>query len=161
MIEKIKQKPILFIVIGFLLLLLIGTTTFFLIKSSSKSKNTTSSATPTPVLPPADPSIVVTLEPLDPGKTVLLTISKLPKEIHSLEYELTYKTKENKTEGVFGMIKLESGESEVERELTLGTCSSGVCRYHSLSENKGILTIKFISTKGASRFQKEFNLLSF
>ncbi len=126
--------------------------------NSRKNTNTgTAGEEPTPFLPEADPRIQVELTPKDPGKTVLLKVSRLPKDINSLEYELKYKA-DSKSEGVFGLIKLDSGEDSIEREITLGTCSSGVCKYHNVT-SKGQLTIKFNSSKGASRFQKEFDLL--
>ncbi len=107
----------------------------------------------------ADPNIKVDLKPADLGKTLTLTITNYPSDITSIEYELTYQTENNKQEGVFGQIKLENREKSIQRELTLGTCSSGVCRYHNLTDGLGLLTIKFNSPKGASRFQKEFKLI--
>lgn len=107
----------------------------------------------------ADPNIKVNLKPADLGKTLTLTITDYSFDITSIEYELTYQTENNKQEGVFGQIKLENREKSIQRELTLGTCSSGVCRYHKLIDGLGLLTIKFNSPGGASRFQKEFKLI--
>lgn len=125
------------------------------LRSVSNSGSSGPAPTATPFLPPADPNIVVELIPLDPGKKVDLRISKIPQDITSVEYELKYKTTD-KTEGVFGTAQVEN--AAVTREITLGTCSSGVCKYHSIPSGKGMLTIKFNSTKGATRFQKEFKL---
>lgn len=154
--QKPKSKKFLVITAIAVILVFIGSSLLIL-----NNKNNTSSTTETDEdvsLPKADPNIKVDLSPKDPGKTVLLSISSLPNNIQTIEYELTYKTADNKSEGLFGIIKLNSGENSVERELTLGTCSSGVCKYHQV-EGKGKLTIKFDGSKGASRFQKEFDLL--
>lgn len=47
----------------------------------------------------------------------------------SVAYSLTYNTN-GKPEGVGGTIK-PSGESSASRTLLFGTCSGGVCRYHT------------------------------
>lgn len=47
----------------------------------------------------------------------------------SVSYSLTYETK-GKTEGVAGTIK-PAGENSTSRTLLFGTCSAGVCRYHT------------------------------
>ncbi len=156
LLDFIKEKKKLIVGVLFLLLLIWGGSS--IIKGRAGSGNITPTPSPTPFLPPADPNIVVTLVPKDRGKTVELTISNYADNMLSIEYELTYKAN-NKTEGVFGTIKIDKGMTTINRELTLGTCSSGVCRYHSLDDGKGILTIKFTSTVGATRFQKEFQLI--
>lgn len=156
--RKPPAKPKIFIITFFVVLLLIATGGILIIRAIRGSKVETEDVSPTPFLPPADPNIRVDLKPQDPGRTVLLTISGYSTDVDSIEYELVYNTSE-KQEGVFGEIKLQVGERSVSREITLGTCSSGVCRYHTIPSGKGTLTLKFTTKKGASRFQKEFNLL--
>lgn len=152
--EPKKKNPLIFVVIFILIIGLVwGGARILGIGGGSGSSGPAPTATP--FLPPADPNIVVELIPLTSGQTVDLRISKIPNDIASVEYELKYKTN-NKTEGVFGTAQVE--DSRVTREITLGTCSSGVCKYHTIPDGKGTLTIKFNSSKGATRFQKEFKL---
>lgn len=157
LVEKPKPKLLKFSIILLIAILLLGGVVLVL-ESRNKSNTSKESLAPTPFLPPADPRIKVDLQPLDRGKTVLLTISNYPEDVYLIEYELTYKS-DKKQEGVFGTIKLQPGETSITREITLGTCSSGRCVYHNLTDNKGLLTIKFNAKSGASRFQKEFALL--
>lgn len=151
-VEK-KKSPLMMIVIVVILLIIVGGGIGILRSKGSSSDGPAPTATP--FLPPADPNIVVELIPLDPGKAVDLRISKIPDDVTSVEYELKYKTSD-KTEGVFGTAQVE--ENRVTREITLGTCSSGVCKYHTIPSGKGTLTIKFNSPNGATRFQEEFQL---
>lgn len=155
-VVKPKSNLVKFAVIFLLIAGLIGGGILLLGKGRTSSIK--ESATPTPFLPPADPRIKVDLQPKDKGKTVLLTISNYPEDVYLIEYELTYRS-DKKQEGVFGTIKLQLGETSISREITLGTCSSGRCVYHNLADGKGLLTIKFNAKSGASRFQKEFQLL--
>ncbi|MBI2029535.1 hypothetical protein HYT02_03915 [Candidatus Gottesmanbacteria bacterium] len=149
-----KKNPLIIIAIVVIVLgLLWGGARILGIGGGSGSNGPAPTATP--FLPPADPNIVVELIPLTTGQTVDLRISKIPADITSVEYELKYKT-DKLPQGVSGTAQVEDGR--VTRELTLGTCSSGACKYHTIPDGKGMLTIKFNSSKGATRFQKEFKL---
>ena len=65
-------------------------------------------------------------------------------------YMLSYQTK-GKDEGVYGSIDSSVGNS-VTRELLFGTCSSGVCRYHTnITGMKLEVTISLPSGKRALR----------
>lgn len=157
-IDRPTAKPKIFVIVFLIILIFIAGALVFVLKGIKSSRVETGDISPTPFLPAADPNIKVDLVPLDFGKTVLLTISDYPSDVYSIEYELIYTTS-GKQEGVFGEIKIQEGEKKVSREITLGTCSSGVCRYHTIPSGKGTLTLKFNAKGGASRFQKEFNLL--
>lgn len=61
-------------------------------------------------------------------KALNLNISNANKA-SSISYTLSYKTN-GKDEGVAGTIDT-AGQSSLSRELLFGTCSSGVCRYHT------------------------------
>lgn len=148
-----KEKPFLIVVVFLIVVLSLGG--FYIIKNNS-SGNTEEEATPTPVLPPADPNIVVVLKPMPLTHEVELSISNFPSDVESIEYELIYKTPQ-KNEGLTGTIKI-SGEKSVTRTITIGTCSSGKCVYHNPIDGKGTLTLKFNAKSGASRFQKDFQL---
>ena len=59
---------------------------------------------------------------------LILNLSNLQK-VNNVTYTLIYQTN-GKDEGVSGTIDSSAGTS-VTRELLFGTCSAGVCRYHS------------------------------
>lgn len=76
----------------------------------------------------------ITLTPDSRGQELTLFVSKIPGSSSTLEYELVYvadgqgSTKGTVTRGVPGSIDI-AGQTSIERKLTLGSCSSGVCRY--------------------------------
>ena len=123
----------------------------------SSNKNPAVTPSPTPFLPPADPNIKVDLEAADGGKEVILTITDFPKDVTSVEYELTYITQAGLPRGVLGTLRVEDSSGKLERKITLGTCSSGKCVYDE-NVKKITVTLKFNATSGASRFQKEYSL---
>lgn len=82
---------------------------------------------------PVDSSVSVTIEGRTEG---VITVSGIPEGTEQIEYQLTYNKKnlvdgEGLQDGVFGRIDI-TNETEVEEEITFGTCSSGVCRYHDI-----------------------------
>lgn len=152
--EKPKKPPLLFIIIAVILLVVLGGGFFALKGTSSKKPVVTPS--PTPFLPPADPNIKVSLEAVASGKEVILTITDFPEDVTSVEYELTYVTGNGLPRGVLGTIRVEGSTAKLERQITLGTCSSGKCVYDE-NVKKITVTLKFNATTGASRFQKEYS----
>lgn len=149
------RKPLLFIIIAVVLLIVLGGGLFALRAGSAKKPVVIPS--PTPFLPPADPNIKVDLQPTSGGKEVILTISDFPSDVTSVEYELTYITEKGLPRGVLGTIRVENTQKMLERQITLGTCSSGKCVYDE-NVKKITVTLKFNATSGASRFQKEYSL---
>ncbi len=103
---------------------------------------------------------IASLVPTDDGHWLNLTIEKLEIDAMSLDYELLYKLPDGRTQGVPGTIKLK-GESKIERELLLGSESSGKFRYDEGVEN-GTLTLRFRNEKGKllAKFTTDFALLS-
>lgn len=78
-------------------------------------------------------------------QTVEMTVSKL-EGVKTIEYEISYdaeETNEGETasvpKGVIGSPIDISGESEIKREITLGTCSASKCRYDKVTSD-----IKFV-----------------
>ena len=141
-----KLFPVLAVVI---VIALVGGAVFFL--TSNKSKN--------PSGPSLEEQNVIALKPEDIGlslelsnnnREVLMTVTKL-EGIKSIEFEASYDVNEKDPEsgdnivvsqGATGEVVVES-ESEVTREITLGTCSA-VCRYHDVaSDIKFILRVNF------------------
>jgi len=70
---------------------------------------------------------------LSPDRKALHVYFNQLNKAKSVIYTLTYQT-EGKEEGVSGSIDLSTGNS-TNRELLFGTCSSGVCRYHTNISN--------------------------
>ena len=117
--------------------------------------------TPTTAYQEVDDSVVATLTP-NSGKTkVTLVISGLDSRFAQIEYELSYETDNNGTQGAFSNDPLDiSGQDEFEREVELGSCSTGgKCSY-----DKGVKNFKLtakLHTPDGQIFllRKEFSTL--
>ena len=108
---------------------------------------------PAEIIQTADSSVIVTIT----GKTEgIIEIEGLPDGTEAVEYELSYNTKSGSIEGVFGLIDAE-GLSSISEEITFGTCSSGVCRYHEIVGPVGAV-FKFNGTYGKRLLEKSFDL---
>lgn len=110
------------------------------------------------VLPTVDPSVEVNLEADTLGQEVTLSIENYPDGTEEIEYELSYDALvdgESIPKGVIGSIKVENGLAS--KDITLGTCSSGVCKY-----DKGVslikVTLKFTGDYGAQLYEGEFEI---
>jgi hypothetical protein len=82
----------------------------------------------------------VYLVPRTDGHALNLYVSRFGEAKH-LEYELTYKAG-TQLQGAIGRFDLE-GEQIGPREILLGTCSKGVCKYDE-SVSEGTLILKFL-----------------
>ncbi|MEI7652690.1 MAG: hypothetical protein WCJ70_00220 [bacterium] len=115
------------------------------------------------VIPTAGPGVKVNLVSVDALKEIKLTVAGVPTGTSSIEYELTYSTKDQPSEGVFSTAKPKDGQtafgSTFERAITLGTCSRNVCRYHAITSPIKV-TLKFEGGYGAQIAQKDFELSS-
>ena len=69
---------------------------------------------------------LILLSPKEKGHELLLQV-KGAKDIDSLEYELIYELEDGLTRGASGEIELAQGKGE--KNILLGTCSSGTCKY--------------------------------
>lgn len=103
---------------------------------------------------------IATLTPSEDGHWLKLEVEKFEIEAASLDYELLYKLPDGRTQGVPGTIDLE-GQDSIERDLLLGSESSGKFRYDEGVED-GTLTLRFRNEQGrlVARFTSEFMLLS-
>lgn len=102
---------------------------------------------------------VAILTPRSDGHWLDLEIGKLGRfEAGSMDYELLYKTEDGLTQGVPGTISLD-GQENVERELLLGSESSGKFRYDEGVET-GTFTLRFRNDKGrlVAKFTTDFHL---
>jgi len=103
---------------------------------------------------------VVSLTPSADGHWLKLTINKIKIDAKSLDYELLYDLPDGRTQGVPGTVALE-GQSKIERDLLMGSESSGKFRYDEGVE-VGDLTIRFRNDKGKLliKFATKFHLQS-
>lgn len=86
------------------------------------------------------------LTPRTDGHEFKFAVSRIPSGIDTLEYELVYKSSSGITQGVPGSVKLK-GATTLERNLLLGSCSSGKCKYDEGVE-KGTLTLRLRNADG-------------
>jgi len=109
------------------------------------------------IIPTVDSSVKVDLLPKVAGKEVALKIENIPSGTTTVEYSLSYDTIKQGLQGVIGTIQINDSEVSYDKQITLGTCSSGSCVYH---EVKGAikLSLKFSGNYGERLFEKDFNL---
>lgn len=149
-----KQHYILIVVLVFGILSALGIYIFQLKPKSQKPKEKESVFEKTPVaIPTVDSSVVVEIK----GKTeAVIDITGIPDDTESIEYQLTYSTISGGEEGVLGQIdKIKN--STAKKNITFGTCSSGVCRYHDI-DGPVVGVFKFSGTYGERLLEKNFDL---
>jgi hypothetical protein len=148
-----KYLPIILLLLG--IAVLVGV--FFLIKGKG----------PKDVAPdeevaevPFGKRPVTSLTPSDDGHWLKLEIEKLAGLGETFDYELLYQLPDGRTQGVPGTITLGS-ESTIERDLLLGSESSGKFRYDE-GVKEGTLTLRFRNSKGklTAKFSTDFSLLT-
>lgn len=104
---------------------------------------------------------VTSLTPSKDGHWLELDVTKINKiQADSMDYELLYSLPDGRQQGVPGTIKL-AGITKVERDLLLGSESSGKYRYDEGVE-KGTLTLRFRNSSGklVAKFSTQFHLQS-
>lgn len=138
-----KFLPIIIFAVGFLVF--VGG--FIFVRSRQSSPSATPSSQDEPVADiPFDKRPFVTLTPTSDGHYLVLNIENIKVDNASvLDYELLYQVADGRTQGVPGSIKLD--ESKIEKELLLGSESSGKYRYDEGVET-GTLTLRFRNDKG-------------
>lgn len=151
-----KNKQI-YIIVGILVALLIGGFGVWKLVLSNPSQDAVEEEEEEIVLPPVDDSVEVKLVARDDKRAVILTVSNIPDDTTSIEYELSYNTAAGLPKGAIGKIRLKN-ESSIEREILLGTCSRNVCRY-----DEGVTEVELVlrfnaSDGGASQFQESYEL---
>lgn len=153
-----KILPIVILILG----ILVAVSAFFIFKS----KNANDEQVDEPVSEETVPEIalekrpVVSLTPSSDGHWLKLEIKKLLIDASTLDYELTYKVPDGRTQGVPGTVKLTT-KDDITKDLLLGSESSGKFRYDEGVEN-GNLSLKFrdINGKLVAKFNTEFLLQS-
>ena len=108
------------------------------------------------VIPTVGASTTVDLKPVQSNKEVVLTVNGIPQNTSSVDYELSYQTKAEGTQGVIGTITTFANDT-FDKQITLGTCSSGKCVYHEVVGAIHV-TIKFTGDYGEKVLEKDFTL---
>ena len=153
---KIKKfLPLILLLLG--IIVVVGA--YFFVTRSKKDGDVTEDETSLIEVALSDRPIT-SLTPSDDGHWLTLGVENIVIDAASLDYELLYKLPDGRTQGVPGSITLKV-EREIERELLLGSESSGKFRYDE-GVDKGTLTLRFRNEKGKliAKFTTEFALLS-
>ncbi len=108
------------------------------------------------IIPTIDSAVQVSLTAATGKKEVKLTINEIPIGTQSIEYELSYQTKNKALQGIIGTITVNE-EKRYEKKLTLGTCSSGTCVYHEVA-GAIKLNLKFNGEYGERMYVKDFEI---
>ncbi len=140
-----KYLPVILLIVG--ILVLVGVVVA--VKKATQGPTTEN----TPVEEETAPELAKELRPFtslipkSDGHWLKLRVEdmKVPNAV-SLDYELLYKTADGRTQGVPGTVAIK-GVSMIERDLLLGSESSGKFRYDQGVE-KGTLTLRFRNDKG-------------
>lgn len=152
---KPEQKK--FIIIGAVVVLLL-VAGFWLVGGRKQKQSDDREPFPTEmVIPTVNASVKVDLSANANGQEVVLSIDEIPEGTETIDYELAYNTASQGLQGVIGTISLDEGESSYEKEITLGTCSSGKCVYHQVV-GKIKLSLKFNGDYGEKVFEKEYEI---
>lgn len=152
-----RKKAILWIsiAVAVIILAVVGGWTY----KSLTTKNTPAEIpTPTVALPTVSENIKVSLTAKNGNKVVDLSITGIPPDIDTIDYELTYTTGAGLPRGVLGKISVNGQSSVTRNDIDLGTCSRGKCVY-DVGVTSIDLALKFNSTSGQSSvFQKTYPL---
>ncbi len=128
--------------------------------SGKKSVNDTSTLPDNEVIPTVDSSVLVTLTADKLLHEAVLTVDNYPAGTTGIEYALSYDASvdgENVPKGVIGDFVLDSKTSKVSKEVTLGTCSSGTCKYDKIM-SKVTVELKFKGDYGSKLYKSDFDL---
>lgn len=153
--NKIKKYlPIILIVVG----VLVAVAVYFLV--IKKPVEPVEDAGSTLIEVSLKDKPIASLTPSADGHWLKLKVDKLIGSAASMDYELLYELPDGRTQGVPGNIVL-SGQSEITRDLLLGSESSGKFRYDE-GVKLGTLTLRFRNDKGKLmvKFTTKFHLLS-
>jgi hypothetical protein len=108
------------------------------------------------ILPTVDPSVQVSLTATGSKKEVVLEIKNVPQGTQSIGYELSYQEKEKGLQGVIGSLSPD-GQKTIKKQITLGTCSSGKCVYHTVVGSVKV-NLKFLINETEKGFEKEYDI---
>lgn len=101
-------------------------------------------------------NVEVSVDRAKKRSTIVLSISNIPDKTESIEYELTYPTKDKGLQGVIGTIDELEG-STYTKEIFLGTCSSGACVEHKVDGPISVI-LRFKGSYGEEVLEREFKI---
>lgn len=151
---KNQQNIIIGVVTAIIVISLVG-----LVASNKKSnvKKSSVELPQTKAIPTLDSSVQVQLTGKNRRRAVELSIDNIPDQTTSIEYSMSYQTKQQGLQGIIGTIEVEAGEKKRSVSRELGTCSSGTCIYHEV-DGKIKLELKFSGVYGERIYDKEFEM---
>lgn len=151
-----KILPLIIILVA----ILVSSGAYLLIKNKDNVKIESEAGGETVKETPLEKRPVVSLTPSVDGHWLKLEIKKIVIDAATLDYEMTYRVADGITQGVPGTVKLTTKE-DIEKDLLLGSESSGKFRYDEGVEN-GNLSLKFRDTNGklVAKFETPFKLYS-
>jgi len=153
------KKTTVIALVVFLALGIIGGIVLAAFKNKKNSSSEKPMPTPQQIMEelPAEELPLVWLTPSANKHEVVLEIKNI-KNATSLEYELTYLSKEI-PRGVVGTINLKEGEASITRKILLGTCSRNVCKYDE-GVTGGTLTLRLRGPEGLIKASGDFDFQS-
>ncbi len=111
------------------------------------------------VVPTVDASVKVDLSADKLKQNATLTVENYPTGTKTIEYELSYDALvegEYVPKGVIGDADV-TKDARIEKKITLGTCSSGTCKYDQGVKSIHAL-VRFTGSYGAQMFEGDFPL---
>ncbi len=151
-----KKNIVILAAIGFILLV-VGVVVIRS-RSVATSRQTTEATAPSPemVIPTVGNDTIVTLTSTNARRAVVVDIEGIPSGTQTIDYSISYQTKQQGLQGIIGTITLTGGETSHQLKRDLGTCSSGTCIYHEVV-GKVTLELKFTGSYGDKLYDKEFD----
>ena len=152
-----KNKKIIFIILGIVVLLLVGVFMVFKNKDVNLEQELESTLPVSQNYEKIPEKIAVEVLLIKNNKWVNFSVSEIPPKYKTIEYEFSYKTGSGGLQGGIGSpTPIKNGQYE--KEILLGTCSAGgACTY-----DEGVEKIKFtifLSTQTEKKYyEKEFSL---
>ena len=152
----LKNKKAVIALIVVVVLVLGGGAYFMTTRNAAKKQQAEEVLNNQEAIPTVDSSVLVSLKALTGKKEVELSVSGIPSGTKSVQYELSYDAQGQGPQGAIGNADLH-GESTLSKKVTLGTCSSGTCVYHTVV-GAIKLSLLFEGSYGQKSFEKEYNL---
>lgn len=154
-----QQKQMLFVGIVLAILVVIG----FVFTQSNKDSHTQKKAESTlptsQTIPTVDASVNVSLTADAKKQNAILSVTEAPEGTTDIYYEFSYDALvdgETVSRGVVGNLEVGIDRSS-EGSITIGTCSSGTCKYDKGVESVHLL-LRFSGSYGEKGFEKDFEL---
>ena len=158
-----KNNKQLYIIAAVLALVLIGIIAFIVLKGKKQTVQQADTTGQTKkqqeIIPTVDSSVSVEVAGKPDKKHFGMKVQGIPSGTKSMEYEITYQTKDGGLPGISSSFDLKPDQDTYEKDdFLLGTCSTGgKCVYHEVVSPLSV-TIKFIGSYGERLFQKDFDL---